>query len=88
MEKITQLANYKPKVHSGPTSMVTLIIPSSMNLDDVRFRMKKERQTAVNIKSNTNRKSVMSSLGRIHEYLKRVKTLPSTGLALYSEQYI
>lgn len=68
--------------------MVTLIIPPGYDLDGLRQRMKRERQTASNIKSNTNRKSVTNAIGSLVECLKRYKNLPPTGLALFSEQYI
>ena len=89
MEQRLQYARtYKPKVYGGPTSMVSLIIPPKTNLGDLRQTMKREYQTATNIKSNTNRKSVKNAISGIREYLKTIKILPGTGLALFSEQHI
>jgi peptide chain release factor subunit 1 len=68
--------------------MVTLIIPPSTNLSDLRQTMKKEAQTASNIKSSSNRKSVQSALSCVNEYLKTLKNLPDSGIALFAEQYI
>jgi peptide subunit release factor 1 (eRF1) len=91
MEQLQQLhyvRDYKPKVYSGPTSMVTLIIPPGTDVAALRQTMKKEYRTATNIKSNTNRKSVKNAISGIVEYLKGVRSFPETGIALYSEQYI
>lgn len=88
MEQLQYVREYKPKVYGGPTSMVSLIIPPGTNMADLRQRMKAEYQTATNIKSNTNRKSVKNAISSIVEYLKPLKALPETGIALYSEQYI
>jgi len=85
MEK---LRNYKSSVYTGPTSMVTLILPPETNLSDLRQSMKREVQTASNIKNPVNRKSVQAALSNIIEFLKPVKELPATGIALFSEQYI
>jgi peptide chain release factor subunit 1 len=88
MEQLKYVQNYKPKVRTGPTSMVSLIIPPGTNIADLRQTMKREGQTASNIKSNTNRKSVQSAISSLTEYLKTMKQLPETGIALFSEQYI
>jgi peptide chain release factor subunit 1 len=88
MEQLQYVTDYKSKVYSGPTSMVSLVIPPGTNLGDLRQTMKREYRTATNIKSNTNRKSVKNAISGIIEYLKTMKTLPETGIALYSEQYI
>lgn len=79
------IREYKPD-HAG-TSMISLIIPPSANLSDLRQMMKKEYQTANNIKSNTNRKSVLSALTKLTETLKTLK-MSDSGIALYAEQYI
>lgn len=83
---LEQIRNYQES--SGPTSMVSLIVPPTFNLSDLRQKMRQEKKTATNIKDKTNRQSVSKALGKISEYLKGVKSLPDTGIALYSEQYI
>lgn len=88
MMSIEELKNYKPAVYTGPTSMISLIIPSNTNLDDIRAELKQEIATASNIKSNTNRKSVQQALSCVSSYVKRMKKLPETGIALYAEQYV
>lgn len=88
MEQLNYVKEYRPRIYSGSTSMISLIVPPNHDLDGLRQRMKKEKQTAVNIKSNTNRKSVVDALGSIYEHLKRIKNIPPTGMALYAEQYI
>jgi len=87
MEQLRLLQTYKSPFPSA-TSMVTLIIPPKTQLSDIRQTMRKEAQTASNIKSNTNRKSVLSALTKINECLRPLKSIPQTGLALFSEQYI
>ncbi len=88
MEQLTLIREYKPRIYTGPTSMVSLIVPPGTNLGDLRQTMKREYQTAGNIKSSTNRKSVQAAISSISEYLKSVKALPDTGIALYAEQFI
>ena len=88
MEQLQYVRDYKPTVYGGPTSMVSLIIPPGANLGDIRQRMKRERQTASNIKSRVNRKSVQSALGGIIEYLKTLRIIPSKGVALFSDQWV
>ena len=88
MEQLALIREYKPRIYTGPTSMVSLIVPPGTNLGDLRQTMKREYQTASNIKSSTNRKSVQAAISSISEYLKGVKALPDTGIALYAEQFI
>ena len=87
MEKVNLAKNYKSQNRSV-TSMVSLIIPGNTNLGDLRQSMKKEYQTASNIKSSSNRKSVQTALSKIGEYLRGIKELPHTGIGIFSEQYI
>jgi peptide chain release factor subunit 1 len=68
--------------------MVTMIIPPDTNLDDVRHEIKQESNTANNIKNNTNRKSVQQALSSLSSYIKKMKRLPDTGVALFAEQYV
>ena len=88
MDTIRYLQTYRPKVYTGPTSMVTLLIPAQTNLDDLRRMIKTEANTASNIRNNTNRKSVLASLSSITSHLKTVKKVPATGMAMFAEQYI
>ena len=88
MDQIKFIEGYKPKIYAGPTSMVTLCIPPQHDLTGLRQRMIREKQTATNIKNNTNRKSVIQALTSICEYLKRLKAIPTTGIALFAEQCI
>jgi peptide chain release factor subunit 1 len=70
------------------TSMVSLLLPPGTSLDKIRTRMTGEISTSQNIKDKSNRLSVGVALSRISEYLKGLRQIPKTGLALYSEQYI
>lgn len=88
MDQVRFIKTYKPRVYAGPSSMVSLYIPGSTNLNDLRQTMKKEATTASNIKNNTNRKSVQASLTAINEFLKGVKQVPDEGMALFAERYI
>jgi len=88
IDLLTYLRDYKPRVYTGATSMISLIVPPTTNLTDLRQTMKREAQTATNIKSSSNRKSVQTALRCVNEYLKTLKTPPDTGLALFSEQFV
>lgn len=88
MEQLSFVRDYKPRIYAGPTSMVSLIVPSGTNLNDLRQTMRKEYQTAGNIKNSMNRKSVQNALSNLNEYLKNLKQIPRTGIAMFSEQYI
>lgn len=88
MTTIEKIRDYKPLQNKGPTSMISLIIPPSTNTTILRQKINYEYQTAGNIKNNSNRKSVKKALKNLQTYLKNVKKLPETGIALYSEQSI
>lgn len=88
MENLRLAQNHKPDKSSGPTSSVSLIVPPKTSLSDLRQMVKTEYQTASNIKSSCNRKSVQNSLSKISQFLKSLKAIPETGIALYSEQCI
>lgn len=82
------LKNYQSNENNTPTSMVSLIIPPSYSLDKLRQKMIQEQSTASNIKNRLNRQSVQSALTKINVYLKEIKDIPNTGIALFAEQYI
>lgn len=88
MITIEKIRDYKPPQSGGPTSMITLIIPPNTNTTMLRQKINYEYQTAGNIKNNSNRKSVKKALKHIQTYLKNIKKIPDTGIALYSEQLI
>ena len=84
---ISDIKRYKP-ANSTPTSMITLIVPPEFQLGLLRQKMSQEATTAANIRNNSNRKSVQSALVRINSFLSGLKEIPSSGLAIFSEQYI
>lgn len=81
------LQNYKSP-SGNPTSMISLIIPPDTNIEKLRGRLTHEVATSTNIKDKSNRLSVGVALNKITDYLKSVKNLPDTGIAIYSEQYL
>lgn len=84
---IEQLTTYKPP-HGTATSMITLIVPPNFQLGLLRQKMTQESTTAANIRNNSNRKSVQTALTRVNSFLSNLKTIPSSGLAIFAEQYI
>lgn len=88
MQDLSFIANYKPSIRCGPSSMVSLHVPPTHNLDNLRQKIDAEYLTAGNIKNVSNRKGTKESLSRIKNYLRRVKTIPSTGMAVFSDYCI
>lgn len=86
MEQLKQLRDYKSRF-GGTSSAVTLIIPPNSDVPSLIRRMKKERQTASNIKSASNRKSVIAAISSIIDTLKTLR-IPDNGIALFAEQCI
>ena len=80
---LTSIQSYR----GSGTSMISLIVPPSTNLADLRQKMLCEYQTARNIKDNVNRKSVQQALVKLNEVLKTIQ-MPPMGFALFTEQYI
>lgn len=87
MENLDFIRDYQSSENT-PTSMVSLIVPPSYNLDKLRQKMIQEQSTASNIKNRLNRQSVQSALTKINVYLKEIRDIPNTGIALFSEQYL
>ncbi len=87
MSDFQKLKSYKPDNHT-PTSMITLVIPPDFHLGLLRQKMTNEQTTATNIRNNSNRKSVQAALTRVNTFLSGLKTIPSSGIAIFAEQYI
>ncbi len=85
MDIITLLQNI-PKSEC-PTSCISIITPQ-MSISDLRAFVNKEKATARNIKSNTNRKSVLDGLSKISAYLDSIRVIPSAGIAMYAGSLI
>lgn len=67
---------------------ISLLIPPSFNLNQLRSFLVKELSVAPNIKSKEIRNSVKSALTKIQVYVGEMKSLPETGIAIYAESYI
>jgi hypothetical protein len=70
-----------------PTSCISIITPET-SVSDLRCFVNKEKATARNIKSNSNRKSVLEGLAKIATYLDNIKNIPSNGIAMYAGSLI
>lgn len=82
-----RLSSFQPNLYAT-TSMVSLIVPPTYNLQKLREKLNNELSTANNIKSRINRSSVKSALTKLYQYTKTIKQLPRNGIALYAEQSI
>jgi hypothetical protein len=69
------------------TSCISIITPET-SVSDLRSFIYKEKATARNIKSNSNRKSVLEGLAKIAAYLDSIKNIPSNGIAMYAGSLI
>lgn len=70
-----------------PTSLISLVIPHS-DISNVRDLVRKEAATAINIKGNSNRKSVMAALSKVKTAVFSMKSIPDTGIAIFAGEYI
>ena len=84
---LSYIKSYRPPV-GNPTSMVSLVLPSGSNIDTITKRLNTELATSSNIKDRSNRQSVAVALKQIIEFLKSMKHLPPTGIALFAESSI
>lgn len=56
-----------PPIFRNGTSMISLIIPAKKAITDITKMLNDEQGTAVNIKSNVNRKSVLTAITSARE---------------------
>lgn len=70
------------------TSAISLLVPPTTNLNNLRERLRKELSTASNIQNRLNRQSVQDGLKKITEYVSELKVIPETGIALFAQSYI
>lgn len=66
------------------TQLVTVMIPSGFNINQVTRQLEAEKSTAANIKSKATRTSVTDALDTIIRNLKNYKQTPENGLAIYA----
>lgn len=77
---IEELENYRGR----HTEFITVYIPAGFNINQVTTQIENEKGTATNIKSNTTRKNVITSLERVARQLKLIGRTPENGLAVFS----
>lgn len=86
MDALNLMRNYRSE-NKQPTSLISLVVPNT-DISNVRELIRKETSTASNIKGNSNRKSVLSALTKIKSIFFSMKTIPDTGIAVFSGEYI
>lgn len=82
--KIKRLIKRLDEAKGNGTSMISLIIPTKKAITDITNMLKGELGTATNIKSNVNRKSVLTAISSATERLKLYNRTPPNGLILYT----
>nr|QBK87930.1 MAG: peptide chain release factor 1, N-fragment [Marseillevirus LCMAC202] len=76
-------------VSSGSgTSLISYYIPGGYPIGKVNAFLTRETATASNIKSRVNRQSVQSALRAVCSKTKLYKSIPDTGLVLFSGQWV
>jgi len=80
---------YQMSMASGSgTSLISYYIPSKYPIGKVNAFLTQEASTAGNIKSRVNRQSVESALRHILAKTKLYRSIPNTGLVLFSGQWV
>jgi peptide chain release factor subunit 1 len=82
--KIKRLIKKLEEAKGNGTSMISLIIPPKKAISDITKMLNDETGTATNIKSNVNRKSVLTAITSARERLKLYNKTPPNGLILYT----
>lgn len=82
--KIKRLIKRLEEAKGNGTSMISLIIPPKKAISDITKMLNDETGTATNIKSNVNRKSVLTAITSARERLKLYNRTPPNGLILYT----
>lgn len=82
--KIKRLIKRLDAAKGNGTSMISLIIPAKKAISDINKMLRDEIGTATNIKSNVNRKSVLTAITSAVERLKLYNRTPPNGLILYT----
>ncbi len=80
-ETVKELETYRGR----HTELITVLVPAGFNVHQVIKQITDEVGTATNIKSNTTRKNVITSLEKAARRLKDFNgKLPENGIAIYS----
>lgn len=82
--KIKRLIKRLEEAKGNGTSMISLIIPPKKAISEITKMLNDETGTATNIKSNVNRKSVLTAITSARERLKLYNRTPPNGLILYT----
>lgn len=82
--KLKKLIKQLDKYRGQHTELVTVYIPSGYDINKISNHLSQEQGTAVNIKSSSTRKNVITALERMIQHLKLFKQTPPNGLALFS----
>ncbi len=87
MEDLSFLKTYRPDCSKQTTSLVTIISPHC-NIQQLKDMVKHEQSTAKNIRNRMNRQSVSDALTKLSSKLSDMKSVPESGIAMFSGQYI
>ncbi|MBI4019997.1 MAG: peptide chain release factor aRF-1 [Candidatus Aenigmarchaeota archaeon] len=80
---IQELIGELEKIRGRHTELVTVYIPSGVNIAKVVEQIRSEQSTAQNIKSKAVRKNVMAALDKVLQELRFYKETPPNGLAIF-----
>ncbi len=69
---------------NNSTSLVTLYVPSTTKISDLNKMITSEISKCTNIKSRQTRKGVADALHSVISQLKRYKSIPSNGIAIFT----
>ncbi|EGD73528.1 eukaryotic peptide chain release factor subunit [Salpingoeca rosetta] len=83
MWKIKKLIKQLEAARGNGTSMISLIIPPKDQIPRVQKMLADEYGTASNIKSRTNRLSVLGAITSVQQRLKLYSKVPDNGLVVY-----
>ncbi len=82
--KLEDLIAELENIRGRHTELVTVMIPSGFNINQVVKQLESEKSTASNIKSKATRSAVTESLEKIIRELKTFKQTPPNGLAAFA----
>merc|ERR1712094_33989 len=81
--KIKKLIKNLAQARGNGTSMVSLIMPQGEDLGKINHILVQEFGTASNIKSKTNKLSVLSAIKSTQERIKLYNKMPKNGLVIF-----
>ncbi len=77
---VKELESYR----GSHTELVSVYVPQGYDLNKIINHLSQEQGTAVNIKSASTRKNVISALERMIQHLRLFKKTPEHGLAIFA----